>query len=198
MAFVETPATSLADNQNTISAATANIWKRDIARAIDGTGGSDGVPYTPSTTIAVQGQGLEFVVKSGKTITLDSGSTVARSGKETLTGSGATTAWRRTNATNADETHDVSSDFVRIPATLSTLRLYTLRSSTSPIPNDGNVIRFWRMGSSYSNNARIRREDGTILATLGNSGNSSCAAMWDGSAWYIVESGGDIIVANVA
>lgn len=59
MAFVETPAPPLSDNQSTITAATANVWKRDIARAIDGTGGSDGVPYTNSTKIEIHG-GLEL------------------------------------------------------------------------------------------------------------------------------------------
>lgn len=208
--FSITPASPFVDDVATLDASTANTWRTNISRAVDGTGGSAGTPYDPATSIEIAGSGVEMsgpfvlttggdmTVETGVTITLDSGSTVARSGAENLSGTGATTAWRMTNATDADETHDVASDFVRVPATLSTLRVYTLRHSTSPTPTTGNVIRFWRMGSAYSNNARIRREDGTVLATFGSTSNSGCTVAWNGSAWYVVESSGDATVADVA
>lgn len=58
--FTETPATAFADNVDKIPAATANAWKRDIARAIDGTGGSAGTPYAPTTAIEIDGSGLKL------------------------------------------------------------------------------------------------------------------------------------------
>ncbi len=58
--FVETPATPYLDNSTSIAADDLNARKRDLARAPDFTGGSEGVAYTPATVVKLQGEGLEL------------------------------------------------------------------------------------------------------------------------------------------
>jgi hypothetical protein len=127
------------DDLSTISAAFLNDYVRtQIPKALDGVGGSNSTPSTPATPIEIGGSGVEmsgpFVLtsggdmdvetgvtaqfQSGSTLDIDDGATVARQGREILTGAGATTAWRMSNGTDADGTYDVSTDVVRIPASL--------------------------------------------------------------------------------
>ena len=212
------PSTAAVDDVSTISAATVNSWRANMAKCLDGTGGSVGTPSTPATQILIGGSGIEmsgpFVLaaggdmdvesgvtvqfQSGSTLDIDAGATVARQGAEVLSGSGATTAWRYSNGTDADGTYDVATDIVNVPAIVSTLRLYTLRSTTSPIPATGQIIRFRRNGTSFSNSVRIVREGPTIAATLGSGGFSAVGVVWDGTAWQVFEASGDVIVTNIA
>lgn len=54
------PATVATDDLSTISASTVNSWRANMAKAIDGVGGSAGVPSTPATQIDIGGSGLKL------------------------------------------------------------------------------------------------------------------------------------------
>lgn len=198
-----TYALAFTDNVSQVSQDFLNLYVRtQIPKAVDGVGGG---AYSPAVTLSIQGEGLEFVVKSGKTITLNSGSIVARSGKEVLSGAGATTAWRTADGAAGDTTYDVTYDEVRAPASASgSPTIYTLRDATSPAPVAGNRIRFSRNGAALTNSIRIIRETGsTILATLGSSSGSFAefcfaTAPTDATArWRLVAWGGDVSIGAV-
>lgn len=61
MTFPLTPLQPAVDDNSTISAATVNAWRAYIASALDGVGGSNGVPSEPSTPIEIGGAGLKLV-----------------------------------------------------------------------------------------------------------------------------------------
>lgn len=196
-------ATPFTDDLSLVTAEFLNGYVRtQIPKALDGVGGGT---YTPVVTLSIQGEGLEFVVKSGKTITLNSGSTVARSGKEVLTGAGATTAWRIVDGATGNTTYDVTYDEITVPASVSgSPTVYTLRDATSPAPEMGNRIRFTRNGAALTNSVRFIRETGsTIVATMNASAFSWVeftfkTAPTDATArWRVSGAGGDITVAAV-
>lgn len=66
------PATVATDDLSTIGASTVNSWRANMAKAIDGVGGSAGVPSTPATKIEIDGAGLEL----GGTLLYDAASVV--------------------------------------------------------------------------------------------------------------------------
>lgn len=212
------PSTAAVDDVSTISAATVNSWRANMAKAGDFVGGSAGTPYTPATQLLIGGSGIEmsgpFVLaaggdmdvestvtvqfQSGSTLDINSGATVARQGAEVLSGVGATTAWRTFDGADADGTYDVTYDEVRAPEVLAVaLRTYTLRHSTSPVPPVGARIRFSRNGPSMSGTLRIEREGGVILASIAAGGGwgfvEVCymTAPTDATArWRVVAAGG--------
>lgn len=59
MAFAN-PFSTKTGGSTTVTAAEINAAGVSIERAVDGTGGSNGVPYAPSTKIEISGSGLEF------------------------------------------------------------------------------------------------------------------------------------------
>ncbi len=217
------PTLPFVDDVDTISADVLNTWRTNMAKAGDFVAGSVGVAYTPATSIDIGGAGIEMSgplvlvaggdmdvetgvtvqFKSGSTLDIDSGATVARQGAEVLSGVGATTAWRTVDGADADGTYDVTYDEVRVPEVLSTLRLYTLRHSTSPVPPVGARIRFSRNGPSMAESVRIRREDTTLLATLPAAGFSAVVVCYmtaptDATArWRVVDSSGAATVFAV-
>lgn len=212
--------TAFTDNVSTISADFLNNYVRtQIPKAIDGVGGSNGSPYTPSTVIDIQGQGIQFVVKntytavfeSGATLDLKSGavadlesgstftnaSTQTRSGSETLSGVGATTAWRTGSTADSDATYDVTYDELRVPDALGANRVYTLRSSTSPTPSTGNRIRFSRTGSLLTSKATFKREDATTLASIDAGLPGWVEFCYISAAWHAVAWGGNVTISAV-
>ncbi len=217
------PSQPFVDDVSTITADTANTWRANMAKAGDFVAGSVGTAYTPATSIDVGGAGIEMSgplvlvaggdmdvetgvavqFKSNSTLDIDSGATVTRQGAEVISGAEATTAWRTADGADADGTYDVTYDEIRVPEVLSTLRLYTLRHSTSPVPPVGARIRFSRNGPALSNSVRIRREDGTLLATFSSSGFCSAVVCYmtaptDATArWRVVDAGGDAQVHAV-
>lgn len=54
------PATPAVDDVSTISASTVNSWRANMAKALDGVGGSQGVASTPATVIDIAGAGLKI------------------------------------------------------------------------------------------------------------------------------------------
>lgn len=54
------PSVPATDDLSTISASTVNSWRANMAKAIDGVGGSAGVPYSPATQIDIGGSGLKL------------------------------------------------------------------------------------------------------------------------------------------
>lgn len=52
------PTTPAVDDLSTISATTVNSWRANLARCIDGVGGSDGIEASPATQILIGGAGL--------------------------------------------------------------------------------------------------------------------------------------------
>jgi hypothetical protein len=54
------PAAPVTDDLSKISAATVNAWRANLAKCLDGVGGSNGVPSTPSTKLELHGSGLEL------------------------------------------------------------------------------------------------------------------------------------------
>ena len=54
------PATPAVDDASTISASTINSWRANMAKAVDGVGGSQGVASTPATEINIAGEGLKI------------------------------------------------------------------------------------------------------------------------------------------
>lgn len=203
--FSPTPATPFVDDLTTITAATANAWRRDIARAIDGTAGGT---YTPSVAVTIAGAGLSAIVASGSTFDLQAGATYTRRTAETLVGASATTAWRTSTTADATPaTYDVTYDEYRVPESITAgggLAVYTLRHSTAPIPAAGNRIRFSRNGAAFAGIARFVREDGTILASMAGTGPSFTefcymATVGDATArWRAVAWGGDVTIGTVA
>lgn len=204
-----TYSTAFTDNVSTISADFLNAYVRtQIPKALDGVAGGS---YTPSATLSIQGQGVEFVVKTGKTVSLESGSTFTnaatqtRSGGEALSGASATTAWRTVDGAAGDTTYDVTYDEVRVPATASGApTIYTLRDATAPVPVAGNRIRFSRNAAALTNGVRFLRETGaTILVTMNATSGSFvefcfATAPTDATArWRLVAWGGDLTVAAV-
>lgn len=94
MAFSLTPASAFVDAVTKLTAATLNYWRTAISQAIDGTGGSGGVPYTPVTAIEVEGAGLYGDplwgwVRSGKFLAVDTGANLWIYGTGTVQPGGA-------------------------------------------------------------------------------------------------------------
>lgn len=89
-------------------------------------------------------------------------------GPVNMSGSLAVFNWRTAvTVSDADSTIDVSADIWRQSATQANARNHTLRSSTSPIPQNGARIRYIRPKTTTGwYPIAFRREDATILAIV--------------------------------
>lgn len=143
--------------------------------------------------------GAEIIMASGSDLTMSAGSDLncsatavfagdttqagahARTGSETISGSGATTAWRYVTCADANTTYGVDSgDYFRIPKTLSAgTTIYVL--DTSPTPPTGAAMRFFRPASAGNN---VQWEDGVgnIYATI-NTAIGFVEFVFDGGNW---------------
>lgn len=144
------------------------------------------------------GSGATF--DSGATLVMAAGSVTSdasartRSGKETLSGAGARTAHRRSGAGFGAQTVDVSADIWLIPPTPGVDGIYTLRSTSAPIPTQGEVITCVRHGASDAHTALFRREDGTTLLAFAISTTHTVSAdfEFDGVNWWPLRFSGTV------
>jgi len=119
MSFTETPAAAFTASVSTISAATANTWKANIADSLDTVGGGT---YTNVSTIdwLAGSAGWRFyaavAIKSTGTLTLDAGATVTINADPSLFGTmrvgvggaGGGVRWYATSTLTVDDTVAVS------------------------------------------------------------------------------------------
>lgn len=105
------------------------------------------------------------------------------SGKHIRSGSGAGERLRIGSFGDANATCDTSKDVYIASATPSVARTITLRSTTAPLPQDGEVIYFVCTQTSGAADWIFQREGGTELGRLKTvaGGRSSIAFIWTAS-----------------
>jgi len=168
MAFVETPATALSDDQDTIPAATANIWKRDIARSLDMVGGSDGVPATPATVIDIAGtQGLRLS-GTGAAVRLRYGShSVTRVQTGPLYNITAASLSLPTVAVAPAQVARQNLDRVPDDATITGVTVYFIRAATGILPGTRVQAALYKIDITTGTEVEIVADTADPTSTIG-------------------------------
>lgn len=90
--FSLTPALPFVDDVTKPDASTLNTWRTNLAGALDGVGGSAGVPYTPATAIEIGGSSVKLV---GGVQLLYSSRTIVR--QQSMIANTTSANWSRVN-----------------------------------------------------------------------------------------------------
>lgn len=127
---------------------------------------------------------------NGATWTGIVGGDLTRTGKVSLSGTGARTVHRPMTVLSASGDADITvgQDNSRIPQTLTGNRVYTLRH-TGTVPAAGERRKVFRAGTSTpsTHSAKIQREDNTILFTFGGDARQGFAEFeYDGIDWLLI------------
>lgn len=153
MTFSRAKPTGWTDNVDTITATQINQIDLNQSRAIDGTAGGT---YTPSGAVTLGGSAGVFI---GAANTLTVAGTLNVTGQEnvsgqlTLSGNDAGIGLRILTANDADQNiQGATRDVVKIPATLTANRAYTILA-TSPLPKTGHILRVVRADLDMANTA---------------------------------------------
>ena len=167
---------------------TTNVRGAFVLKA---SGGPGSFTQEAGTTALFQG---DTVFSGASSITYNSGAEVngliTRKGTEVRDGTSARTVHRPYyTLPNADADITIAYDSYKIPQSLSTSRVYTVRH-TGTVPQAGERIRIFRIGPTTPTTSlaspQIVREDSTILFAFYTERQGWVDLEFDGSDWQVI------------
>jgi len=177
-----------ADGSTVNLSGTTNVRGAFVLKA---SGGPGSFTQEAGTTALFQG---DTVFSGASSITYNSGAEVngliTRKGTEVRDGTSARTVHRPYyTLPNADADITIAYDSYKIPQSLSTSRVYTVRH-TGTVPQAGERIRIFRIGPTTPTTSlaspQIVREDSTILFAFYTERQGWVDLEFDGSDWQVI------------